>query len=329
MADEEDCCNATRKRNHPKSSVENLCGLFSSTVSTLAADAECLRQISSIRLAIGINDDDRGFDENVDPNAGCSTSASFSSDILSRLCRIEDSVSTLEENIAMLKDTLADEKRGLRQLEELKEAARAQEDFIEKLSDGSRGLRFPADNKPESSMHNKDCNGLTSGQRGIPRDGLRGNRKVRQAASNRAQANPADSIRIDLVTESELNSVSKSIRGRITLAVINDAVVDVEKACQNKYTILAREGGRQGGRQMLMTKQYRQLLAAHQSTEVDEHKSHYWIEEDTLRNSCAFFRTGESTARAILSILRTLKRLKQVCGKHSQVTYIVLPSALR
>ena len=43
-----------------------------------------------------------------------------------------------------------------------------------------------------------------------------------------------------------------------------------------------------------------------------------FVTEQELRDACAFFRSGESTARAILQILRSCKRIKQVflgnCG---------------
>jgi len=37
-----------------------------------------------------------------------------------------------------------------------------------------------------------------------------------------------------------------------------------------------------------------------------------FISEQEMRDDCAFFRTGESTARAILQILRSCKRIKQI-----------------
>jgi hypothetical protein len=37
-----------------------------------------------------------------------------------------------------------------------------------------------------------------------------------------------------------------------------------------------------------------------------------FVSEQDLRDDCAFFVTGESTARAILQILRSCKRIKQV-----------------
>jgi len=55
------------------------------------------------------------------------------------------------------------------------------------------------------------------------------------------------------------------------------------------------------------------------------HEGHEWVSEQELRENCAFFRHGESTARATLQLLCSLKRLKQVPGKkNTDITYICL-----
>lgn len=59
-------------------------------------------------------------------------------------------------------------------------------------------------------------------------------------------------------------------------------------------------------------------------TTLDDHDGLPFVAEQELRDSCAFFRSGEATARAILRVLRSVKRIKQVCGKGFQVTYIWL-----
>jgi len=49
------------------------------------------------------------------------------------------------------------------------------------------------------------------------------------------------------------------------------------------------------------------------------------VSEQELRENCAFFRHGESTARNILSLLCSLKRLKQVPGQNKEIiTYLWL-----
>jgi hypothetical protein len=58
--------------------------------------------------------------------------------------------------------------------------------------------------------------------------------------------------------------------------------------------------------------------------ETDAHAGHWWVTEQELRENCAFFRHGESSARGILGMLCSLKRLKQVPGKHMEITYLWL-----
>ena len=58
---------------------------------------------------------------------------------------------------------------------------------------------------------------------------------------------------------------------------------------------------------------------------TNTHKNHrFAVSEQSLRENCAFFRHGESTARSTLQLLCSLKRLKQVPSKKSEVTYVCL-----
>lgn len=57
------------------------------------------------------------------------------------------------------------------------------------------------------------------------------------------------------------------------------------------------------------------------------HAGQFWVTEQELRENCAFFRHGESTARATLALLCSLKRLKQLPGKNMEITYICINSS--
>ncbi|KAG7363962.1 hypothetical protein IV203_037164 [Nitzschia inconspicua] len=61
-----------------------------------------------------------------------------------------------------------------------------------------------------------------------------------------------------------------------------------------------------------------------EAIETDAHSGYWWVTEQELREKCAFFRNGESSARAILSLLCSLRRLKQIPGKNMEVTYLWL-----
>ena len=122
------------------------------------------------------------------------------------------------------------------------------------------------------------------------------------------------------VSEAEWNGISKTVRGRITLAVVNDALRDIERVFLKKYAVLNHQNKK--GTTTTPVELQQKLLNSHRELHVKEHGDSKWVSEQDLRQCCAFFRNGESTARAILLIIRTLRRLKQVPAKHSQVTYV-------
>lgn len=139
------------------------------------------------------------------------------------------------------------------------------------------------------------------------------------------------SITLRPITQTEFHHISKNIRGRITLSAVNEALLDIQNVAQHKYSILA---SRKTPRALRSSKQspspglishhhpmqYQQTLSLHKELRSEDHDGLPFVSEQEMRDSCAFFRSGESTARAILLILRSAKRIKQVCGRNSQVT---------
>lgn len=111
----------------------------------------------------------------------------------------------------------------------------------------------------------------------------------------------------DPITIEELEQIPRTTRGRISLYVLNDALSDIAAHCRRR----ARK----------KTKSHSPFSSSPPPYPVDDCAMR--VEEQELRQSCSFFRTGESTARSILLILRTLGRLQQIPAKHGEVTYIV------
>ena len=125
----------------------------------------------------------------------------------------------------------------------------------------------------------------------------------------------------DPITLDELELIPRTTRGRISLYVLNDALSDIAAHCRRRARASAKKKKQLQQQQSLSQHhhQYHQYPSALLLEE--EHTLH--VEEQELRQSCSFFRTGESTARSILLILRTLGRLQQIPAKHGEVTYIV------
>ena len=135
-------------------------------------------------------------------------------------------------------------------------------------------------------------------------------------------------IQIQPVTEEEYRTVSKNIRGRIHLTMLNAALEDIQMSIQRKYDALSSSSA--------FHSSYREIVSNHEyyssainlssivNSSSNSSSEPYFISETELRNECSFFRKGESTARAMLLILRSVRRIKQVIGKKSIVCYVLL-----
>jgi Spindle and kinetochore-associated protein 1 len=119
------------------------------------------------------------------------------------------------------------------------------------------------------------------------------------------------------ITEMEFSTIPKAIRGRITRSVVNDSLNEIENVVWTKYSVLQGQQSRH---------LFRLFWIRHKEMQNDEHGDHPWVSEQDLRSNCTFFRLGESTARSILAMLCSLRRLKQVPARKLQVTYILLQS---
>jgi hypothetical protein len=288
--------------------TEELCTLFSTTVTSLAADAAALRQLKS--LAIEINE------ENDNPN-------------VKHEIRLADSIVTeLEGKVRMLQEIVAEEKRSLNEMQSIKDAAVAQNQVLKdmlrsrdnavRLREEQREAVSPATIQTEGAFRpgglRREVEAMAVSTHAVRHDSVpRSGGHRRDSVSPRQ---PTQSIHFSRVSDSEWNNVSRNIRGRITLAVVNDALHDIERVFRIKYAVLQNPSRN--------SREHQKLLNSHREVHVEEHGDDPWLSEQDLRQYCAFFRNGESTARAILLILRTVGRLKQIPGKHSQVTYIYL-----
>jgi hypothetical protein len=312
--------------------TEELCRLFSSTLSSLASDASALREIAALESACGLGVVDGMDEENENSNA-----------IIDGLCHLDEAVSALEGKVQTLTEIVTEEKRSLDELGVLHESAKAQGRVLDGMLEAchrrlmqqqevamrkSSTGRNEATHTQQEKLSNVPSTRPSSLRRKSPilegsssaeaeslpvasarkplstrqnrRDSIDPRRLPAKATADHGRGHHQSHHYCGLVTEAELGAVSKTIRGRITLAVVNDALVDIERACLRKQ-------------------QQRRTRSFHNSSDDQQ----WVVSEQDLRQTCAFFRSGESTARAILLLLRSLKRLKQIPGKHSEVNYVL------
>jgi vacuolar-type H+-ATPase subunit I/STV1 len=134
------------------------------------------------------------------------------------------------------------------------------------------------------------------------------------------------------VTEDDLKCVPRTVRGQISLSAINDALDEIQTYARRKAARTEREertnskiykyqnSSRHHLRQNQVEKyrsQIREVGEADDSTMV--------FTEQELRQACAFFRSGEATARSLLLILCGANRLKQVRGGKNGLVYYHIP----
>jgi hypothetical protein len=265
--------------------------VLSDTLSSISADSTALRQLANLASHVGVTESDH-VDEPV----------------LGRLRNLDSAVSGLENKMKLLREIVNQEKNALDDLQSLSEESQRQNERLKVIThalevqkenealDSSPTERLPVDD--DTSDYNLEAK-LTR-------------RSV--APNDRMDPHPAQSpahhqIHLRRVARSDLQSLPRTVRGRISLSVVNDAVEEIEYVCRTKYTLLARN-------------RRKQLQHTISQTTEEEPSDEPWVSEQELRQSCAFFRSGESTARAVLSILRSLNRLKQLPSKNGDIIYV-------
>ena len=339
--------------------IKEMCNIFDGAISTLTLDASNLRKVASISIALrsssSITDENKTTFDDTNDNYSLQSASKTKHDddesalIVQHLHDLENSVKYLEERMSMLQAVVDEEKRAINTLEETKKSAMEQNKIIQQIKsyggvenstlhlEDKHHIHTKGEEEIPISNHVKNNHEqkTTTDSSNIPPSEQQQQQQQQQPKSKASHSLADDDkdileveeICLTTVTREELMSVSKNTRGRIKLAVLNNAISDIEQVARNKYGILTRKtkqfGQIIGNTQRRSTKQYRDVLATHRELQVDEHLGNIWVSEQDMRDACDFFRLGESTARTILAILRSLKRLKQVSGKNSQVTYIL------
>ncbi len=316
--------------------IGDLIRSFSASVISLSEDAETTLGLAAVVSAATANDASAS-------SANGRPSSETTSSVLDQLQSLEETVSHLEGQMSMLQEAVREEQVAIQELEHTKALADEQSAIIEKMMQATQEMGIGVGTGTAvgayavaSSATVITASTGTSIETAVSTDnysnaskGGVGNSVEAQRAKKQQQQ---QQLHLDLVTESELNSVCKNIRGRIPLAWVNDALVDILSVARRKYAVMMKYDktglskltmGNDYKRRMSLSRKHQSYLNRHYDIEVKELEGTYWVSEQDLRDSCGFF-AKESSARAILLILRNLKRLKQVYGRRSMVTYILL-----
>jgi len=158
-----------------------------------------------------------------------------------------------------------------------------------------------------------------------------------------------DELSFVKVTDSEIREQTRNVPSfglHLSRFDLNEALEEIERVVWNKISFEPKNGGSThhyhhcgvvGGppppsnmssntlqRRSDYLRQRQVGPNAGFENETEAHVGYRWVSEQELRENCAFFHIGESTARGTLQFLCSLKRLKQVPGKNRERTYLCL-----
>ena len=269
---------------------------------SLNADVELLQKLAMMHQAISSNGE------------------KSSSDVAILLRRVYNSVAGLESQIQTMEEVLEEEECAIQHLERLRDQAKAQAEKVQWVSS----------HVPVVEVEDVDVDDNFS----------KGTEQFDDNMSEEVSEEKRILIHIKPLDREEFLGLARSVRGRVSLAAVNDATREIARTAQRKYDILSSGGKRVSGKggslenlrgrhiAGVSISEYRRVVAQHRKLQLDEHSDGedgegIWVSEQDIRELCNFFRIGESTARTILSILRSTKRLKQIPNKRC-FTYKIL-----
>ncbi|CAM9098670.1 unnamed protein product [Discosporangium mesarthrocarpum] len=206
--------------------------------------------------------------------------------VLDQIVSLESIVSDMEEKITAARCTVDEERLHLVETEEMLEDAVYLGKDIQKML-----LNLP------KHLPNDRITPDTAG------------------AMDAAQVGPSGVPSIELVTVAEFDGVPKATRGRLNLEQVNSAIQEIQAVAERRHAFLSKQRSK-------LSDKMRVKQDALKAQAVEEHGGAPFITESELRACPMLKKMGKSTATALLSTLRSLKRLKSVQG-HGTMTYVL------
>lgn len=120
---------------------------------------------------------------------------------------------------------------------------------------------------------------------------------------------------IQYITTEEFDTVSKYIKGRLQYEQVNHTVDELNKTIETKYNLMARP------RAKLSEFDMKNVIACRQQENQETKGFHFVVDSDIKRWSGMKLDTA---GRSMLTVLRTLKRLREIRGPGNLIRYAVV-----
>ena len=320
--------------------TNDLVNLFSNTLHSMAADAAAVRQATSLVNAINKEDHDHHDD-------------TTSSTLEDQLIHLDSLVTNLEGKVTILRQIVTEEKRAVAKFESsLQQEAQEQASFLQQMMEAIQQLEIQKEQQKQQQrarvlvedeheqlatqddIHHGATTWVSSQQKEQSSSRRDSVDPRRSTSSRHGESENFTPIALARITPAELEDyrVDNVLGPRISLLDLNQALEEIEQLCQ-EHQLAAQQWKRKQSsknsssssvsstalqrRQEFLQKRQQPLLSSMDDATIT-------VTEQDLREHCPFFRHGESTARATLSVLCSLRRLKQVPQKNRQVIYHLL-----
>jgi hypothetical protein len=325
-------------------SAEQVSQLFTTTVTSLAADVHALKHLTTWKEIIDEQQRQNGS-ENQDLQR---------EEFLEALCELDDVVTAVEKNVVILRKIVAEEQRALDKLDMLHTDSMEENENLRYLVERCRSMKIASStvqgggaNENSPFNHHKGSTSRPPATSTTATSTIKG--KLPQSHANKPSSSGSRapfsiasssygnesvesrdeeshastigshahieglSCYFDAVTDEELQGVPRTTRGRVQVSVINEALVSIEKAFHKKALKERRQ------QKLLVDSRMATLPRYHKESpgaiDDEELLHNLVVTEQELRQTCTFFTAGEGTARTVLAVLKALRRIKQIPAK--------------
>jgi len=229
--------------------------------------------------------------------------AEYKGDLESAHQRIKD----LEQIMAKLKIQIESEKKYVQQAADLKMMIRQQNEDLQYMQN-NLPAKLPGNNITLLPQHTPSHKEIRTESKSLPSSVNNEN----EAPSNVQNVLPPTqkklstaNLRISYVTISELDSIPKYMKGRLTIDKVNNAIDELFPILEEKYKILSTSMNKLHGESLKKYKEFRD-----QET-PDTKNLRFFVEQD-LKNASAL--KLDATGKCILQILLHLNRIRSLPG---------------
>lgn len=324
--------------------IHEFSNTFSQTLQSLSKEAALLQQISSLKIATmgstssSINSKTLVNDENFDPNLDNeekSPQKEINQSMVQQLNGIHTILSQLESKVATIGQVLQEEKAAVQSLESTKASAMTQKKYFQNISQQledqdlydllpgnglvqmgkSIGTLFRNEvyQSSEKEGHESKVNPSYTQETSTPSSTLHAKTPLHPSYSS--ESSPSQNflqIKVRPIDQIEYTAIPKTVRGRFGLIALNEALTDIQKVIENRYHHLRQHSSIWASQTKRSNHANLQSTPIHSTPAKNSYMYHPIVSEQEMRDNCSFFRSGESSARAILQILRSCKRIKQL-----------------